>query len=91
MGRGKEEEPVNPWLDELRQALVTDPWLAEHKTLLTSREGFAWKGDKLYVPPSLRSSVLKRSHDVKPAGHFGFLKTLHLARLVLVATDEGGS
>lgn len=47
---------------------------------MTSRDGLAWRGDKLYVPKDVRTTVLRKCHDVKPAGHFGFLKTLHLAR-----------
>lgn len=40
----------------------------------------AWKGSKLYIPLALQEKVLHRSHDVKQAGHFGFLKMLHYVK-----------
>ncbi|XP_039213407.1 uncharacterized protein LOC120314410 [Crotalus tigris] len=67
-------------LKELREAVVHDEWLQNHPGLLTQRDGLAWKADKLYVPEKLRSVVLKRCHDAKQAGHFGFRKTLHHIR-----------
>ncbi|KAK9410979.1 hypothetical protein NXF25_002154 [Crotalus adamanteus] len=65
---------------ELRAAVPRDPWYKEHSNLLTHRDGLAWYGVKLYVPLELRSKVLQRCHDAKLAGHFGFVKTLHLIR-----------
>ncbi|KAK9395591.1 hypothetical protein NXF25_018952 [Crotalus adamanteus] len=65
---------------ELRAALPHDPWFQEHQSLLTQQGGLAWYGTKLYVPHVLRKGILKRCHDSKRAGHFGFLKTLHFAR-----------
>ncbi|KAK9395375.1 hypothetical protein NXF25_018736 [Crotalus adamanteus] len=44
------------------------------------RDGLAWKGSRIYVPQSLRVEVLQRGHDVNVAGHYGFLKTLHLLK-----------
>ncbi|KAK9395797.1 hypothetical protein NXF25_019158 [Crotalus adamanteus] len=67
-------------LADLRAAVLDDEWLREHPAVLTQREGIAWKGDKMYVPDRLRRTVLLRCHDAKQAGHFGFLKTLHLVR-----------
>ncbi|KAK9395713.1 hypothetical protein NXF25_019074 [Crotalus adamanteus] len=64
----------------LQGALLSDPWLMSHPHILTMRDGLAWKGEKVYVPQSLRVEVLRRGHDVKSAGHFGFLKTLHLLK-----------
>lgn len=52
----------------------------ENRFLVMHRDGLAWKEDKLYVPKDIHLMVLRRCHVVKPAGHFGFLKTLHLAR-----------
>ncbi|KAK9395411.1 hypothetical protein NXF25_018772, partial [Crotalus adamanteus] len=65
---------------ELRTALQDDPWLRDNPGLLTKRGGLAWQGDKLYIPQALRQGVLQHCHNTKQAGHFGFLKTLHLAR-----------
>lgn len=71
--------PVGPnWITDLQTELKSDPWLANHRALLTHREGLAWKGEKLYIPTPLRNRVLKQCHDVKTVGHFGFVKTLHL-------------
>ncbi|KAK9412177.1 hypothetical protein NXF25_003352 [Crotalus adamanteus] len=66
--------------EELKSALLTDPWLIANPGLLTRRNGLAWYGDKLYVPQELRNRVYHQCHDSKVAGHFGFVKTLHLAR-----------
>ncbi|KAK9395767.1 hypothetical protein NXF25_019128 [Crotalus adamanteus] len=63
---------------QLLMAVQSDPWLRDHPGLLRWRDGLAWKGNKLYVPELLRHVVLQRRHDTKQAGHFGFLKTLHL-------------
>lgn len=63
---------------QLREAMKEDEWFRDHKKELIIREDLAWKEDKLYVPASQRTRNLQRSHDVKPAGHFGFVKTLHL-------------
>lgn len=41
----------------------------------------------MYVPDCLQLQVLQHSHDAKQAGHFGFLKTVHLS--ILVTKDEG--
>ncbi|KAK9395727.1 hypothetical protein NXF25_019088 [Crotalus adamanteus] len=65
---------------ELRDAVTRDKWLQEHPGLLTQGDGLAWKGDKLYVPEDLRQHILRRCHDPKQAGHFGFLITLHYIR-----------
>ncbi|KAK9395739.1 hypothetical protein NXF25_019100 [Crotalus adamanteus] len=65
---------------ELSIAIPQDPWFQVHRNLLTQRKGLAWYGTKLYVPQIMRDKILKRCHDVKQAGHFGFVKTLHLAR-----------
>ncbi|KAK9395602.1 hypothetical protein NXF25_018963 [Crotalus adamanteus] len=66
--------------NELKTALLDDPWLQDNPGLLTKQDGLAWHGSKLYVPQTLRSQIFHRCHDAKQAGHFGFLKTLHLAR-----------
>ncbi|KAG8138676.1 hypothetical protein E2320_001481 [Naja naja] len=44
------------------------------------RNDIAWHGTKIYILKVLRSMVLKRCHDIKQVGHYGFLKTLHLAK-----------
>ncbi|KAK9401689.1 hypothetical protein NXF25_010045 [Crotalus adamanteus] len=66
--------------DGLRSALLTDPWILANPGVLSRRDGLAWYGDKLYVPLALRNRVYHRCHDSKTAGHFGFVKTLHLVR-----------
>ncbi|KAK9395372.1 hypothetical protein NXF25_018733 [Crotalus adamanteus] len=66
--------------NELRSALQDDPWLQDNPGLLIKRDGLAWRSDKLYIPQALRQGVLQCCHNTKQAGHFGFLKTLHLAR-----------
>uniref|UniRef100_A0A2D4PU95 Gypsy retrotransposon integrase-like protein 1 n=1 Tax=Micrurus surinamensis TaxID=129470 RepID=A0A2D4PU95_MICSU len=64
----------------LRDAIVHDDWLKNNPYICSYTDGLAWKGDRLYIPDKCRSSILAICHDVKQAGHFGFLKTLHLAR-----------
>lgn len=76
----KRLDPLRALTDELRTALLNDRWLQDNRTLCTFRDGLAWRHEKLYVPASLRATVLCRCHDVKQAGHFGFLKTLHLVK-----------
>ncbi|KAK9400665.1 hypothetical protein NXF25_011379 [Crotalus adamanteus] len=66
--------------EEIKAALVTDPWLSANPGILTHRNGLAWYGDKLYIPQEVRNRVYHQCHDSKVAGHFGFVKTLHLAR-----------
>ncbi|KAK9395706.1 hypothetical protein NXF25_019067 [Crotalus adamanteus] len=66
--------------NELKAALLDDPWLFDNPSLLTKQDGLAWHGSKLYVPQTLRSRVFHRCQNSKQAGHYGFLKTLHLAR-----------
>lgn len=39
----------------------------------------------MFVPDELWGEVLKLYHDAPSAGHFGFVKTLHLLERVLVA------
>ncbi|ETE60370.1 hypothetical protein L345_13890, partial [Ophiophagus hannah] len=74
------EEVVDAIMTTLRPARPNcyRPLVLGH--ILTKRHDQAWKGTKLYVPESLHNLVLQRSHDAKPAGYFGFLKTLHLAQ-----------
>ncbi|KAK9408147.1 hypothetical protein NXF25_006921 [Crotalus adamanteus] len=65
---------------ELRAAIPQDSWFQTHRSLFTQRDGLVWFGGKLYVPLVLRPGVLQRCHDAQLAGHFGFVKTLHLTR-----------
>lgn len=74
------DKPRPDWLADMKKEITSDPWLNANQTELTHRQGLAWRGDRLYVPPRLRRAVLEQCHDVKTAGHFGFLKTLHLTR-----------
>ncbi|KAK9395596.1 hypothetical protein NXF25_018957, partial [Crotalus adamanteus] len=74
----KPPEPDSPLTKRLKEDLKTDSWFLENKTIVTYRDGLAWKGLKLYLPETLRVQALQRSHDIKQAGHFGYLKTLHL-------------
>lgn len=45
---------------------------------LTKRDGLFWHKHQLYVPESLRPTVLQVCHDGPLAGHFGVHKTLEL-------------
>uniref|UniRef100_A0A2H6NE63 Gypsy retrotransposon integrase-like protein 1 n=1 Tax=Micrurus carvalhoi TaxID=3147026 RepID=A0A2H6NE63_9SAUR len=67
-------------LDMLRTAIAQDEWLKKNPSICSYKNGLAWQGSKLYVPDNCRSYVLSICHDAKQAGHFGFLKTLHLAK-----------
>uniref|UniRef100_A0A2D4LY82 Gypsy retrotransposon integrase-like protein 1 n=3 Tax=Micrurus spixii TaxID=129469 RepID=A0A2D4LY82_9SAUR len=67
-------------LNDIHKATAQDTWLWDNKTTCSYRNGLAWQGDKLYVPEVCRTSILQICHDDKQAGHFGFLKTLHLIR-----------
>lgn len=67
-------------VQELRDSLKDDKWFQERSNECTLRDGLAWVGAKLYVPCSLRGKVLERAHDARTAGHFGFVKTLHLIK-----------
>ncbi|ETE57834.1 hypothetical protein L345_16448, partial [Ophiophagus hannah] len=73
-------QPADDLTTKLKTKLLADPWFWNNQHTLTKRDNLAWKGTKLYIPESLCTLVLQRSHDAKPAGHFGFLKTLHLAQ-----------
>lgn len=63
---------------QMEKELKTDTWFSAYPGELTEREETTWKGDKLYVPASLQIQVLQCSPDAKQAGHFRFLKMLHL-------------
>ncbi|XP_060539362.1 queuine tRNA-ribosyltransferase catalytic subunit 1 isoform X1 [Pantherophis guttatus] len=67
-------------LHKLQEALKTDEWFRTHSNECTLCDGLAWIGAKLYVPASLRVTVLQHAHDAKTAGHFGFVKTVHLIK-----------
>lgn len=62
----------------IQAALPMDRFYNKNQSLFTHRDGFAWKGPKLYVPQVVCVKVLRCCHDVHSAGHFGFVKTLHL-------------
>lgn len=64
--------------ETLKAELEGDKWFQAHKNECTIQSGLAWVGTKLYVPKSQRLLILEKSHDSKTAGHFGFVKTLHL-------------
>lgn len=65
---------------KLKNELPADPRHKDNLGIITLNDGLGWKGSKLYVPNSLLLQVLQQSHDSKHAGHFGYLKTLHMAR-----------
>ncbi|XP_048338343.1 uncharacterized protein LOC125424948 [Sphaerodactylus townsendi] len=69
---------VSPFLHQLMEAGRGDVPTAESDPLLRLEGGVWRRGECWYVPPSLRKSVLLAGHDARQAGHFGFLKTLHL-------------
>lgn len=68
------------WDTLFHGSLSQDAWFQENKHLLTDKDGFAWRGNKLYVPESICQAILRCCHDNKTAGHFGFLKMFHLTR-----------
>ncbi|KAK9395824.1 retrotransposon-derived protein PEG10 [Crotalus adamanteus] len=72
--------PDDPGVKKIKRELLTDQWFKDNQASLTCRDGLAYKGGKLYLPEALRLNALNHSHDVKQAGHFGYLKTLHLTR-----------
>lgn len=74
---GKRDIASGELTQQMKRELQSATWYGNHGSKLTSREGLACKEDKLYVP---RSQVLQWSHNTKQAGHFGFLKTLHLVK-----------
>ncbi|KAK9395798.1 hypothetical protein NXF25_019159 [Crotalus adamanteus] len=80
VGRVSSRPNIGNFESELRAAIPQDLWFREHRNLFTQRDGLVWFGVKLYVPLVLRPRVLQRCHDAKLAGHFGFVKTLHLTR-----------
>uniref|UniRef100_A0A803TQ72 Gypsy retrotransposon integrase-like protein 1 n=1 Tax=Anolis carolinensis TaxID=28377 RepID=A0A803TQ72_ANOCA len=59
---------------------IRDPWLREHYQELEHKDGVWLKGSRTYIPEDQRKLVLHDHHDNKTAGHFGFVKTLHLVR-----------
>lgn len=48
------------------------------------QDALAWVGGKLYVPASQRLKIVQTCHDSKLAGHFVFIKSLHLLKIILV-------
>lgn len=64
---------------KLKEALREDERFLNREKLAV-KEGLAWKGNKLYIPASLRTQILQRIHDVKAEGHFRLMKILHLAK-----------
>lgn len=73
-------DTVSGWGVTLQEALWKDPWLRNNLQLFTQKDGLTWKGYRLYIPGQLREAVMQRCHNAKTAGHFRFLKTLHLIR-----------
>uniref|UniRef100_A0A2D4L3V4 Gypsy retrotransposon integrase-like protein 1 n=1 Tax=Micrurus paraensis TaxID=1970185 RepID=A0A2D4L3V4_9SAUR len=67
-------------VDDFRCANDQDEWIKKNAHVCSWKDGLVWMGDKLYVPFKCRPKVFTICHDTKRAGHFGFLKTLHLAR-----------
>ena len=68
----------------LSQALELDPiWtkaLGANHPAFANRGGVVTHHNRLYIPPSLRQSIIKARHDSALAGHFGVAKTLELVR-----------
>lgn len=64
----------------LKTVLKEDKWFQSHENIDFIQDGLAWVGSKLYVLEIQRLMVLKKSHNSKVVGHFGFLKTLHLIK-----------
>ena len=64
----------------LQKTLQTDTWLLANKFLVTERDDLWCCEGKLYVPEMMHKEILRRCHDDKISGYFGFVKTLHLTR-----------
>uniref|UniRef100_A0A8C5T014 Gypsy retrotransposon integrase-like protein 1 n=1 Tax=Laticauda laticaudata TaxID=8630 RepID=A0A8C5T014_LATLA len=62
----------------VRRATRMGVWIKTNNTSCLYKDGLYWKGDKIYIPSSYRKKIVSQCHDVRQAGHFGFLKTLHL-------------
>lgn len=58
---------------EVMLSLAGNPWTLEEDEVLL------YDG-RLYIPPSLRTSLIQRHHDNLLAGHFGLEKTLNLLK-----------
>lgn len=43
-----------------------------------------WWKVEVYVPLSMREFILKRTHDIPSAGHWGLMKTLDLLTQTLI-------
>lgn len=46
-------------MQQVKRELLMDAWFGAHQRELTLRERLAWKGDKLYIPSSMRVQVLQ--------------------------------
>lgn len=60
--------------------LKDNAWFNAHKNICFTQDGLPWVGAKIYVLASQRLKVTQLCHDTKQAGHFGFVKTLHLIK-----------
>lgn len=77
----KEKLPVrNDMASALKKALTEDEWFRNHSNVCSIQDGLAWVGTKLHVPKSQRLQIMNTCHDSKAAGHFRFVKTLHLIK-----------
>ncbi|KAK9395815.1 hypothetical protein NXF25_019176, partial [Crotalus adamanteus] len=87
----RSDEPDSQLMQKFKEELKTDSWFNDNRSLLTHQDGLAWKGSKLYLPPSLRTQALQHSHDAKQASHFGIFKNFAFGTVaVLVARHEKG-
>ena len=71
-------------IHHLSHALESDPiWkkgIETNHPAFANRDGIVTHHNRLYIPPSLRQSIIKSRHDSALAGHFGVAKTLELVR-----------
>lgn len=73
--RKRGHDLTNPWAKKIKKALMGEEEMKLKNTLPR-----AYTGEKSYVPESLRGELLKHRHGSKLAGHFRFVKMLHLTQ-----------
>ena len=77
--------PVSSWWpDYLADQDIRDHYFIPGTDELSETQNFhhgrLWKGDKIIVPARRYLDVIKRHHDLLPAGHWGIARTSALIR-----------
>lgn len=49
-GQVSSARTTNPWHTLVKQVLLANQWVQNNKTLISTRDGLAWRNDKLYIP-----------------------------------------